>query len=298
MVFLDFALVGLIGGLLAGGSFSALAETSIRGKRYAFAAIALQLAAFPSNVLPWGTSTTVASVLWIVSDALLIVMLVPEPAPAGPAPRRRRAREQPDRHPRERRADAGASERAQRRWRPLPGSTTTASGSSTHTSACSSTAGRCRMAAARQRLLGRRRPDRARHGDHRRAGDEGQAQARPGGDTRARSARGCGSGRARHAPRVGPRRKRGGRHRGPGGPLRMAAPACPSSASACPPAFLPARRVARRDGVADLLAVIPVCVPPQGLAEVTIDDRGPSRSPPTQQPRRGGGSPARRRLFG
>ena len=75
MVFLDFALVGLIGGLLAGGSFAALAETSIRGKGYAFAAIALQIAAFPSNVLPWGTSTTVASVLWIVSDALLIVML-------------------------------------------------------------------------------------------------------------------------------------------------------------------------------------------------------------------------------
>jgi uncharacterized protein DUF5317 len=75
VVFLDFALVGLIGGLLAGGSFSVLAETSIRGKGYAFAAIALQIAAFPSNVLPWGTSTTVASVLWIGSDALLIVML-------------------------------------------------------------------------------------------------------------------------------------------------------------------------------------------------------------------------------
>jgi Family of unknown function (DUF5317) len=75
VVFLDFALIGLAAGLLAGGSFSALAETSIRGKGYAFAAIALQLAAFPSNVLPWGTSTTVASVLWILSDALLIVML-------------------------------------------------------------------------------------------------------------------------------------------------------------------------------------------------------------------------------
>ena len=75
MVFLDFALIGLVAGLLAGGTFSALAETSIRGKGYAFGAIALQLAAFPSNVLPWGTSTTVASVLWMVSDALLIVML-------------------------------------------------------------------------------------------------------------------------------------------------------------------------------------------------------------------------------
>jgi len=75
VVFLDFALIGLAVGLVAGGSFSALAETSIRGKRFAFAAIALQIAAFPSNVLPWGTSTTVASVLWMVSDALLIVML-------------------------------------------------------------------------------------------------------------------------------------------------------------------------------------------------------------------------------
>jgi Family of unknown function (DUF5317) len=75
VVFLDFALIGLIGGLVAGGSFSALAEVSIRGKKYAFAAIVLQLAAFPSNVLPWGTSTTAASALWLVSDALLIVML-------------------------------------------------------------------------------------------------------------------------------------------------------------------------------------------------------------------------------
>jgi hypothetical protein len=76
VVLVDFALLGLIVGRVLGGRLSALADTAIRGKKYAFAAIALQVAAFPSGALPWGTSTTVARALWLLSDLLLITMLV------------------------------------------------------------------------------------------------------------------------------------------------------------------------------------------------------------------------------
>ena len=144
MVFLDFALVGLIGGLLAGGSFAALAETPIRGKGYAFAAIALQIAAFPSNVLPWGTSTTVASVLWILSDALLIVMLFQNRRLPGLFVVAAGLASNLIAILAERRADAGFSRAPSEPRASTTDSTTTASGSCTHTLGCSSTAGRCR----------------------------------------------------------------------------------------------------------------------------------------------------------
>jgi hypothetical protein len=76
MVFLDVALLALVLGKLLGGRLSALAETPIRGKRLAFAAIGLQLVAFPSGLLPWSTPTRVASAIWLVSYGLLVWMLL------------------------------------------------------------------------------------------------------------------------------------------------------------------------------------------------------------------------------
>ena len=75
MVFIDVGVLGLAVGLLLGGRLGALADISIRGANLAFAAIVLQLIAFPSDVLPWTMPSSVARVLWLVSYALLIWML-------------------------------------------------------------------------------------------------------------------------------------------------------------------------------------------------------------------------------
>jgi len=76
MVFVDVVLVALLAGKLLGGKLATLADTPIRGMRLAFAAIALQVAAFPSDVLPWGMPSSAARILWLVSYALLIAMLL------------------------------------------------------------------------------------------------------------------------------------------------------------------------------------------------------------------------------
>ena len=76
MVFVDVVVVALLAGRLLGGKLATLADTPIKGTRFAFAAIALQVAAFPSDVLPWATPSSVARILWLVSYALLIVMLL------------------------------------------------------------------------------------------------------------------------------------------------------------------------------------------------------------------------------
>jgi hypothetical protein len=76
MVFVDVALLALVLGKLLGGRLSALAETRIRGKSLAFAAIGLQLVAFPVDLLPWSTPSAVASGLWLASYALLVAMLL------------------------------------------------------------------------------------------------------------------------------------------------------------------------------------------------------------------------------
>jgi len=76
MVFVDVVLVALVVGLLLGGKLAVLADTPIRGMRFAFAAIGLQIVAFPSGVLPWQTPSSAARLLWLVSYALLIAMLL------------------------------------------------------------------------------------------------------------------------------------------------------------------------------------------------------------------------------
>jgi len=75
MVFLDVGVLGLCVGLLAGGRFANLANTTIRLYWLTFAAIGLQVLAFPSELLPWSTPTPVAKVLWLLSYALLITLL-------------------------------------------------------------------------------------------------------------------------------------------------------------------------------------------------------------------------------
>lgn len=76
MVFLDVGLLALLAGKLFGGSFTRLADTPLRGKWLAFAAIGLQLIAFPSELLPWSTPTLLARALWLFSYALLVCMLL------------------------------------------------------------------------------------------------------------------------------------------------------------------------------------------------------------------------------
>ena len=69
MVFLDVVVAALVAGKLAGGRIETLADTPIKGMRLAFAAIALQVVAFPSGVLPWGMPPSAARGLWLVSYA-------------------------------------------------------------------------------------------------------------------------------------------------------------------------------------------------------------------------------------
>lgn len=76
MVFLDSVLVALALGILLGGSPAALGELRIRRTWLAYSAIALQVVAFPSNVLPWSTPDGVARGLWLLSYAMLIALIL------------------------------------------------------------------------------------------------------------------------------------------------------------------------------------------------------------------------------
>ena len=76
MVFVDVALIALVLGRLLGGRVGALAETRIRGKALVFAAIGLQLVAFPVDLLPWSTPEALAKGLWLGSYGLLVAMLL------------------------------------------------------------------------------------------------------------------------------------------------------------------------------------------------------------------------------
>jgi Family of unknown function (DUF5317) len=76
MVFLDVALVGLVVGKLLGGRLTSLADTKIVATWLVFVAIGLQMIAFPWDFLPWTTPSSVARAIWLVSFALLVLMLV------------------------------------------------------------------------------------------------------------------------------------------------------------------------------------------------------------------------------
>jgi Family of unknown function (DUF5317) len=72
MVLAEAAVVGVLLGLISGGSLGALGELGIRRIELAYAAILMQIGAFPSGVFPWSTPDGVARGLWLVSFALLI----------------------------------------------------------------------------------------------------------------------------------------------------------------------------------------------------------------------------------
>ena len=72
MVLAEAAIAGIVLGLLTGGRLGALGELRIRRVELVYAAILLQIGAFPSGVLPWSTPDGIARVLWLVSFALLV----------------------------------------------------------------------------------------------------------------------------------------------------------------------------------------------------------------------------------
>lgn len=72
MVLAEAAVVGIVLGLLSGGRLGTLGELRIRHVGLVYAAIVLQIGAFPSGILPWSTPDLIARALWLASFALLI----------------------------------------------------------------------------------------------------------------------------------------------------------------------------------------------------------------------------------
>jgi Family of unknown function (DUF5317) len=64
-------LLAVLVGLVLGGNLSGLGELRLRGTWLLFTAVGLQIAAFPFGFLPWSTSRTTGTVLWLASYALL-----------------------------------------------------------------------------------------------------------------------------------------------------------------------------------------------------------------------------------
>jgi hypothetical protein len=85
MVLAEAAIAGILLGLVSGGRLGALGELRIRRVGLVYAAILLQIGAFPSGVLPWSTPDGIASGLWLVSFALLIGFAVVNRAVRGVA---------------------------------------------------------------------------------------------------------------------------------------------------------------------------------------------------------------------
>ena len=73
MVLALAVVAGLVAGFVLGGRPSRLAAVRIRSAWLFYAAIGLQIAAFPSGPMPWTMPETAATVLWLGSYALLIV---------------------------------------------------------------------------------------------------------------------------------------------------------------------------------------------------------------------------------
>jgi hypothetical protein len=69
-------LAALVVGVALGGRLGDLARLRLRGSWLFFAAVALQVVAFPFGFLPWTTDEIVAALLWLASYVLLIVAAV------------------------------------------------------------------------------------------------------------------------------------------------------------------------------------------------------------------------------
>jgi hypothetical protein len=76
MVFLLVTAAALVVGLALGGRMSAIAEVKIRAVWLFYLAIALQIVAFPSGVLPWSMSDRMATALWLTSYGILGVAVL------------------------------------------------------------------------------------------------------------------------------------------------------------------------------------------------------------------------------
>lgn len=72
MVLVLAVAVGLVLGRLLGGRVAALSALQIRAAWLFYVAIGLQVAGYPSGVLPWSISDSLATGLWLVSYAVLI----------------------------------------------------------------------------------------------------------------------------------------------------------------------------------------------------------------------------------
>lgn len=71
MVLLDFVVLGAVAGLCLGGRLSAIGRVRIRSIVLLYAALALQVVAYPFGMIPWRTGDGLARVLWLVSYGLL-----------------------------------------------------------------------------------------------------------------------------------------------------------------------------------------------------------------------------------
>jgi hypothetical protein len=69
-------LIGIALALPFGGRVRALVDVRLRWLSLAYVALAIQIAAFPGNGVPWHTPDGVAVALWLVSDVLLIAVVV------------------------------------------------------------------------------------------------------------------------------------------------------------------------------------------------------------------------------
>ena len=76
MVLALAVVVGVLVGAAFGGRLGRLADLELRGRKLFAAAIALQLAAYPSGVLPWTISDRIATGLWLATYGVLIVCAV------------------------------------------------------------------------------------------------------------------------------------------------------------------------------------------------------------------------------
>jgi hypothetical protein len=71
MVFFVVTALAVVVGLLLGGKLGALASLNLRVLWLFYAALGLQVVAFPSGVLPWSVGDVTARVLWLLSYGCL-----------------------------------------------------------------------------------------------------------------------------------------------------------------------------------------------------------------------------------
>jgi hypothetical protein len=76
MILAEAIVAGIALGLICGGRLRGLAALEMRRIELAYAALGLQIAAFPSGRLPWSTPDSAARALWLCSYALLLAFVV------------------------------------------------------------------------------------------------------------------------------------------------------------------------------------------------------------------------------